>query len=69
MQPQSGLLKTVLGQSLDLFIYQRVIPLLLAEVALENDRGGPSAAAFRMDGQTHIATSTLMSYEHAELPE
>ena len=25
------------------------------------------AAAFRMDGQTHTATSTLMSYEHAEI--
>jgi len=69
MQLQSGLLKPVLGQSVDLLVYQWVIPLLLAEVALENDRWGPSAAAFRMDGQTHIATSTLMSYEHAELPE
>jgi len=69
MQVQSGLLKTVLGQSEGFLVYQRVIPLLFGQVALENDRGTPSAAVFRMDSQTHIATSALMSYGHAELPE
>lgn len=69
MHLQSGLLKTVLGQSEDLLVHQRVTPLLLAEFALKNDRRAPSAAAFWLDGQTHIASFALMSYEHAELPE